>query len=322
MPKLESIDAPSVLGITEQQLNLLKIVYKLTSKNKVATPREIELSYAKDHAGEIQTSNLFRQLKNLLDKQFLTREGEANYKLNFEGIKKTLDTRKQEYHTKLQQYEQLTNQLEEYFRQVTTTAEKPVVEYFENRYFSERMLKALEKATAYYSTTSFPNITYGFGIADTIGRRSYVEVLNKRALLDKNLDLYYLTDLNVEYLYNHINKKIPDHQKCHRHCVTIIDQLEGIIADYDNINISYQQTPLYLDVHIPESRDEPLEYFSHVRGSRSELLGVLYIKSHEIARQNKELFMSLFGEGVKLTRDNSKNVFEKVREELGVRYGK
>ena len=321
MAKIEDIDAPSILGITDQQLNLLKTVYKLSSKNKAATPKEIELTYAKDFGGGIQKSNLFRQMKILQDKDFLTREGEANYKLNLEGLKKTLDQRKTEYQQKITHYEQLSNELEEYFKQATARPEQPIVEYFENKYFSLRMLKCLEKATTYYSTTSFPNITYGYGISENIDRREYVDVLNRRALISKNLSLYYLTDFNVDYLYNHVSKSLSDPEKCYRQCWALIDQLEEIVEKYDNIKIGYQSTHLFLDLHLPEAH-EPIEYFSHVRGERSELLGVLYIRSPQISKQSKELFLSLFERAERVKGDNTKKILNKVKKELGGKYGK
>jgi len=315
MPKLENIDAPSVLGITEQQLNLLKTVYKLTSKNKTATPREIEHTYRADHNTQIQTSNLFRQLKTLLDKQFLTRENEADYRLNIEGIKKTLDTRKQEYHTKLEHYEQLTNQLEEYFKKATETKGQPVVEYLTDKELFFNVSQSLKKADKYYTTSKFPGVAYTYTLYTKIGRGEYSQILQQRCFEKKDIEVWYLTPLDLDYPFTHSMAFYRDKEKALKECEIIITQLENLAETYDNLHIFHLENPYGLDVMLPEGKDL-IDSYLFLRDEHMNATGGIYMKSPEIAKRAKETFFSLCSNALEVRGEQGKIIYNKLRGHL------
>jgi hypothetical protein len=317
MSKTGNIDAPDILGITEQQLNLLKAVYKLTTKNKIATPREIELTYAKDCGGEIQKSNLFRQLKILLDKKYLTREIEANYKLNFEGLKKTLDQRKQEYQQKLLNYEQLTNELEEYFKKATTL-DKPVVEYLDYTELWAKLIKSIKKSSRYYITAKFPGMVYTYQPYSSAGRGEYMQTLIQKCFEKKELDVTYLTPLDLDYPFTHSMNIFKDKEKTMTECEMIINQLESLSNLHDNFHVMYLENPYGLDVVIPEGRDLDESYI-FIRDEKMNVTSGIYINSQETAKRSKETFLNLCQSSKEIKGAFAKDICNDLRKKLKVR---
>jgi len=316
MSKLENIDAPDILGITDQQFNLLKTVYKLSSKNKQATPREIELSYGKDFGGEIQKSNLFRQLKILLDKDFLTREGEANYKLDIDGLKKTLEQRKQEYAEKLQHYQQLSDEIEEYFKKATERPEQPVVEYIAgDKELFLRISQSLKKAHTLYITAKFPAVAYTYSPYMHIGRGEYMQMLLHRCFEVKDLNLFYLTPLDLDYPYGHSLKLYNDSEKALHECETILDNLENITQTYSNLHVFYLKNPYGLDVTIPEGK-ELSESYSFLRDEKMNAIGGIYIRSSETAHQTKHTFLELCRHAQELRNGKEQDICDELRAQL------
>ncbi len=314
MAKLEGIDAPGILGITDQQLNLLKTIYKLNTKNKAATPREIEAAYAKDQGGGIQKSNLFRQMKILQDKGFLTREGEANYKINFDGLKKTLDQRKQEYTQTLQHYEQLTNETEEYFRK-TTSSEKPQVEYLDYNELFSRLTKSIKKSHKYYITAKFPGMVYTYSPYSSAGRGEYIQTLIQKCFEKHELEVTYLTPLDLDYPLMHSMNLYKDKQKALRECELIINQLESLVEIHQNLHIIYLSNPYGLDVVIPESNDLDESYI-FIRDEKMNVTGGIYIRSSETAKRSKETFLNLCSTGREISGEYGKKVCTELKKKL------
>jgi hypothetical protein len=315
MAKLENIDAPTILGITEQQLNLLKTIYKLTSKNKIAAPKDIEQSYAKDYGGEIQKSNLFRQMKILQDKEFLAREGEANYHLNFDGLKKTIDQRKQEYTQQLQHYEQLTNELEEYFRKTTTALDKPVVEYLEYTELFAKLVKSIKKSNRYYITAKFPGVVYTYTPYSSIGRGEYIQTLMQRCFEKKDLELTYLTPLDLDYPFMHSMKSFQNKDKAIHECELIISQLETLVEIHDNLHIMHLDNPYGLDVVIPEGKDVEDSYI-FIRDEKMNVISGIFIGSYETAKRSKETFINLCSIAKEVKGEYAKKVCKDLRKRV------
>ncbi|MBD3388973.1 MAG: hypothetical protein GF416_07800 [Candidatus Altiarchaeales archaeon] len=315
MPEIDDIDAPSILGITDQQLNILKSVYKIVSKNKVATPREIELTYSHDFGGTIQKSNLFRQLKILLDKDFLSREGEANYQIAYDNIKKTLQKRQQQYHKKLQHYDQLTNQLEDYFKKTTTQPEKPIVEYLDYNEVFNRITRLLQTSKAYYTVSKFPNIAYSYTLAQSMGIDTYVDIERDRCLKEKELSIKYLSSLSIEYPYEQFMRKHDKHDLAIKECESIIDNLESMISLHENLKVMYSDFPYGMDILLTEG-EILRDYFMFIRNERQMAIGGVYIRSIETAKRAKEEFMKNCSIATDISGPRKNKIFKKMRDDL------
>ncbi|MFH0861931.1 MAG: hypothetical protein V1875_02770 [Candidatus Altiarchaeota archaeon] len=315
MAKIEDIDAPGILGITDQQLNLLKTVYKLSSKNKAASPKEIELTYAKDFGGGIQKSNLFRQMKILQDKDFLTREGEANYKLNLEGLKKTLDQRKTEYQQKITHYEQLSGELEEYFKKTTANPEKPMVEYLEYNEMFDKIAKLLERSKRYYVVSKFTNISYPYTLSDGLKLERYLEVMRRKCFKEKSLEINYLTSLSIEYPYDRFMSIHNDHDMAIKECDAAITNLESLVSLNKNLKVMYTEFPYGMDVLLPEG-EVLQDYFMFVRDSKQMAIGGIYIKSSSTAIRAKEEFQKNCENAIDISGPEKDRIFSELRKRL------
>ncbi len=324
MTELEKIDAPTILGITEQQLNLLKAVYKLTSKNKPVTPKEIEATYATSAPGGIHKSNLFRQLKILQDKSLLAKEGEANYKINFDGIKNTLDTRKQDFLKKLDQYTELSEEIEEYFRRVSSRDRIPVVEYLDYNELFVKVMSSIRKANKYYITSKFPGVIYTYSPYRNVGRGEYMQMLMQRCFEKRDLEITYLTRLDLDYPLTHSMSIYKDKSKAIRECEIIIDQLENLVEIHESLKILHLENPYGLDVIIPEGK-ELNESYLFIRDDHMDVQGGIHIKSEETAKRSKETFLNLCSNANEVKGAYAKKICNDLRKELknmGKRSGK
>ena len=319
MSELEHIDAPHILGITDQQLGILQSIYKITAKNKTATPRDIEITYQKDHGDGIQKSNLFRQLKILQDKKFINRHGEANYQLNFDDIKKTLDTRKTEYHKKLEQYDTLSNDIEDYFDKFSFKDPKPVVEYLDHTPFFLKIASTSRHSKRLYTAGRFANITYTPRLIDSLERGDAFREIHDLCYNKKKLEVTYLSNFDVNYLYGHAIKLYGDHEWAYRECEIIIDGLKEL-SERDNLNLIYVDDLPGLHLILPE-KDQPNELLLYLRDNKGEIIGGVYLKSPETARSAKEMYLKEYDKGVNLQESEGDKIIKKIKGNLKREYG-
>ena len=312
--KLEEIQAPQILGITEQQLDILKTIYKINTKNKKATPQEIENTFYKDYNGKIQKSNLFRQLKILLDKKLINRDSEADYTINLKGIKTNLELRRKQFQQTLDNYSKLSNEIEEYFRRVSLDNTKPYVKYLEYTPFFEQVSNSIKDSKAYYSTGKFPNIFYPRPLLKGISRGSFGDKLFDKCF-DENIEVRYLTNLDLDNPYNHALQVYGDAEKAYLETEYILNRLSEFVHRYDNLKIHYLKEPYGLDILIPEKSDQT-ESYMFIRDDRMNILGGIYIKSKETTRRAKETFLKICESATRIKGKSGEKIIRQLKKDL------
>ncbi len=303
------------LGLTSQQFDILQCIHFLQLEDRVASPKNIQAEFKRRNKKHLQKPNLFNIIKILRQKKLIKKSGFGEYVIEFEGIKKALADHEGRLTDELDKFQTISKKTEEYFSSAAREFERPHVSYLEPHQFSERINKALQKASVYYSTTSFPNISFNPEVAYAIKRPEYVKILWERGIIKKKLKINYLTDMNVEYLFNYVSKAYNEPETAYKICLDSINQLNTHIDTHDNLEIMYQETPLYLDIHMPIIRS-PKEFYSHMRGLRSEILGVIYVRSRDSAEATKKLFQEVSGRGTLLKEKTKDKIIKKTREKL------
>ena len=84
------------LNLTPQQCDIVNIIYNLQERKVQSTPIAIEKEYINEKKIFLQKSNLFSQLKILMDKKIIIKDNRAHYTINIEGIKESILARQKE----------------------------------------------------------------------------------------------------------------------------------------------------------------------------------------------------------------------------------
>lgn len=303
------------LGLTPQQFDILQCIYGIQVDGHKASPKAIQADYRKHSGKYLMKPNLFNLLRLLKGKGYIVQANFGEYNVDIKSISESLKAREVSLSSELDDFKILSANVEDYFTKAASQYERPYVTYLELDYFSKNISKALQTATTYYSTTSYPNLTFNPDVASAIKRPEYVRVLWERAIVKKELVVKYLTDLNMEYLFNYVSKAHQNEETAGKICLDVLNQLQAHVESHDNLEIFYQDTPLYLDIHMPENLT-PKEFYSHLRGLRSEIRGVVYVKSRDAAQATKKLFLEMLERGQRIEGPRGKRIISSKRKEL------
>jgi hypothetical protein len=157
------------------------------------------------------------------------------------------------------------------------------------------------------------------------GRGEYLQTLIYRCFEKKDLEITYLSPLDLDYPYMHSLNLFQDKNKAIKECEAIINQLENTIEVFDNFHLYYLKNPYGLDVLIPEG-GSLTECYSFIRDINMNAIGGIYMKSEQIARQTKETFQALCQSATEAKGASGRQICADLRERLAsmgeVTYGK
>ncbi|MCD6523303.1 MAG: hypothetical protein J7K68_06215 [Candidatus Diapherotrites archaeon] len=281
------------LGITEQQLEIIKAVQKLQLNNEKTTPKRIEEQYKKTTGKHIQKPNLFNQLRTLVEKGILSRTDSAEYIISYNNIKYEILKTKQILSDEIKEIEKANLDIESFMRKISSTPLRPILRYYNESEFYDELAKLIQSADAFYCTTKFPAVTFASIINE--GGWDYYKVLYKRAIIDKDLEVFYLTDFTVKNLLHFV--KMLRKKDAARPIVT---RLSNVLKECPNIHINYVPNMYGMDIAMPE-QGFPKTFFVMIRDSDMYTTGGLYIDSPEIATDVKGLFLRNFEKGKPVT---------------------
>jgi hypothetical protein len=314
------LKAASWLTITPQQFEILHCIYRLREDGSTSSPKEIQKEYKRFSGKYLMKPNLFNILRILKGKNYIKSEGYGGYIIHFEGLREGLNSRGITLEKELTTFKSASSRIEEYFRKSSRIFEKPIVLFLEPNEWSKNITSSLRIATKYYSTTSFPNIALNQEVAAAISRPDYINILWERGVVKRDLTVQYLTDFNIEYLFNLVSKAYSNPKMAYKICLDSINQIQTHMDTHKNIQIYYQTSPLLFDLHMPENVI-PLEFYSHIKGIHSENLGVVYLKSRDAAEATKQLFLDMITHGQLISGKKGNHILNLVRRRLKEQYG-
>ena len=310
------------LDLSQQQMDIIKIVYKLQQSPGKTTPKEISREFKRIHGKQILKPNLFTILKLLKKRDFISKEGQADYNVNIDGVKKALDEKRNDLERQQTNFELACRDTDEYFRRLTWRMDRPYVEYLDHDELYVKMSDTLNESEEYYTVANFPMIAYTQKLNHGLAREKYTDALWKNCLKKNKLKVFYLTDLNIDYLFNHAFRVYGDPKLAYRECHTVVNQLENQVESSELLDIRYMEDPHGLDLGIFKREDKDAdEFILFVRDEHDDITGGIYIKNRDTARSALRMFDRGFEYADKLGEPAGKKIIEQTREAIKKKYG-
>ncbi|MFH1126153.1 MAG: hypothetical protein V1703_03430 [Candidatus Altiarchaeota archaeon] len=309
------------LGITNQQFDILKAVYRLETKNTEGYPKNIRIEYGEYYKKDIKRPNLFNALRTLTNMGLLEKDPKARYRVDIAGVKKTLSLMEDNFLNEISDFKKVSTNIEAYFTEISKEPIKPYVEYIDGRHeLFERITEQLETANTFYTVARFPGIAFTPLISRKGAERGrYLDVLYERCFEKKELRVVYLSALKIEYAFNYAMMAYRNKRLAKRECSIVLDNLESQVNAYENLDVRYMENPFGFDVVMAEV-DEPVDFYIFVRDSKNIVIGGIYIKSPETAKRAKQRFLEVSRIAKRVRGSDGKKIINNIKRELKTRW--
>ncbi len=312
--------APFWLDVTPQQFDILLAVYNLQLSGGRVSPKRILERYSSDSGRFLQRSNLFAQLRVLLERGFLVKESDANYLLNFDGLESYLSSRRESLVSDLEEFDRLSSDVRSFFRRVVLSELRPRVFYMGFGECLDSMLKSVSSCSVLYATSFFPTVSYSFQLASGVGRREYFEVLCGRCLEKSELQVNYLTPLDVDFLFNHAFRVLGDPRKAYRESLIVLEELANQVETFDSLDVRFLRDLQGMDVFVPVKGDVVSEFLLFTRDEHRDLTGAIYINSKDIAASMRQSFVRNFDYAERIRGSKGEEIIEDAKHRLEEKY--
>lgn len=308
-------------GLTGRESDILKIVYRLQAGGGDTSPESIVGEFKRVFRTPIRKPNLFHILKNLREKGYLVHEGYGSYRIDADGLNQALAERQQMLQEKEGELAGFRKDLEGSLRRLSYGLTPPKVDYLEYHDFWKRMGEMSRETDKLSLVASFPQIAYTRTVYRTLGREKYMEPLYREATRKKGVRLEYLTDLDVDFLFNHCFRSLEDPRKAYRETVRILDTLENLVEKQPNIDVRHLPDPHGLDVAIRHKEEEPIEFMLFIKDEHQDLMAGILIKNPAIAKNSHQMFTRGYEYATPLTSRQGREILGETRENLEKKYG-
>ncbi|MFH1055647.1 MAG: hypothetical protein V1744_06100 [Candidatus Altiarchaeota archaeon] len=306
-------------SLTQQQYDIVKVIYRLRNRGVKPTPKNIQREYRTEHNKIIIKPNLFNILKTLQNKKVIVRAALAEYALDQEGIRGAIEESKQGLRKDVEDCERTQNEIEQFFKELTYRKEQPDIHYLEGEQLYLALADSLEKSDAFYVVTDFPTIAYSREMTHTLGREPYAEKL-WQTLKNKKTQMNILTELNMDTLFNHAFRTYGDPKIAYQESLTTIDKLRTQMETHKNLDIRYIDSPHGLGVAIVQQK-EPVEFIIFMRDEHNDIQGGIRIRSHRTAANALRTFMHTYEYATHLNSPVGRDILQKTKENLTHKYG-
>lgn len=304
----------NLLGLTEQQFQILTSIAKANKEHSEVSPVVIEKAYTSITQKPIQKPNLFLQLKYLIDMGILNKFGKANYAINKDQLKLLIQQKKEE-HTKIaDSCDNLIEKIEEIFG---TIDEKPIVKFLTAGEFYKMATNLVRETVAMYIIDDFSPATMSEKAYKLLGMDEYVRVLRKR-IAEGKLKMFNLTSLQAEGFFDYA------------------------LQAHDNLDIAYQECLNALDIFVKDKRPGIERKFNKsstgpmflyetkftktlflpIGMSKTSFFGAISIVSNKITDIYKRVFLENFANAKSLKEPFLSEIADITKKEIGKVYSK
>ena len=266
-------------GLTQQQYDIVKIIYRLRARGTQPTPKMMQREYRAEFDKYLMKPNLFNVLRILQQRKIIHKVGQADYQLDYEGIKNTLETAKEKIQNDAKELENTTNKVDQFFREITYRKETPDIQHLESQTLTTALAEAVDKSTTYHAMTDFPTTAYSREMQHATNLEEYADAL-WRALKGKKTKINLLTTLNTDTLFNHALKTYGNPKTAYQESQRAIDKLQTQAETHKNLDIRITDTQQGLDIAIAQKQD-PTEFIILTRNEHDQINGGIRIKSHK-----------------------------------------
>lgn len=303
------------LGLTNQQYDVLQIIWSLQSVGKNPSPKIIQESFFSKYGVKIQKPNLFNILKFLIEKGFLKKTGKGVYNLDKAGISRSIKAKKEFFLTSVSECEKAIVDLDSLLEKIIENEKKPIINYLDHVDMWHAVSKVLEYSNNYYLTAKFPGIAYTYNPYSKIGRGDYLKLLWDKALIKGGIHVRYISALDLDYPMTHSMTLYGDYDRSVEETKIILKQLQNQVENYENLSIFYLDNPYGLDVILP-FKDCPENSFLFVRDNENNVVGTIHIKNRDIALKARQTFVNICSQAKLLDSSNVRPVIKRKLKEL------
>ena len=307
------------LGITNQQFDIVKIVYRLRNRGIQPTPKNIQKEYMQEHKRYLMKPNLFTILRALMQKGVIAKVGQADYSLDQEGIGGIMKEAKNCLDDEMREFERTEKNIEQFFREMTYKREQPDIGYLEERELYDCLAKTVGNAGKFHTVSDFPETAYTPEMTHALGRQTYTETLWKR-INDGAINVNILTTLDIDKAFNHAFRAFEDPKTAYRETRTVINRLNTQISKHKNLDIRHSPDPAGIDVAISETR-EPVQFIMFIRDEHDDIQGGINIKSRKTAANALKTFAKSFQYSTPLSSPQGKKAIKGAIQLLEQKYG-
>lgn len=301
------------LNVTEQQNQVLQSIYSLESTGVEATPKNILASYSRAYGKEIQSNNLFTIIKILADEGLIVKKGKARYSVNLDSIRERLVESSRTQEKELEKVNRLIKNLSEYYKSAARDV-KPQMTFYSSDELFNKIAEVVKNATVCYVTGRFPKIILSRPVAHRLWLDRYVDVLQDRCLVKKELQVVYLTQLDTEHIYNQFLYIYGDPKIAVREMETTLDNLLDNAMSNENFKVYYLPNPMGVYMSVIEKQGEPTDVFLFLQ-SKENVNGI-HLKSREMAIQAKKSFLMALERATPLKGSKGGKIINAVKKIL------
>jgi len=305
------------LGITEQQLQVIKAIYRLETGKTETTPKNITREYARTHGKTIQKPNLFTILRTLIEKELIKKDGHSSYRVDFDGIRGSLHAHKDKLAREREEFQKAYGRTEDYFRKHVAKSQYPSVSYHEHDELYAEITKSISNSDTFNIVASFPCISYTYNIAVGVNLLEYAETLWRRCFKEKSLEVNYLTTLDIDYLFNQAFRSLEDPKLAFRECELVLKQLANQAETQPKLSVRVAEEQKGMSICLP-LREKAAEFYLLIKDEHKEVLGGIKIRSPETSYQAENMFNLGFNYAEELTQKAVDKALKKLKQEYGI----
>lgn len=319
MTEDQFLDLGKWLDITPQQSEILKTIYKLQTSAKETSPKNIIAAYGRDYGKHIQISNLFHIIHILAGKRLIKRGKKASYTLDLAGIQAVLDGREKEQAACLERFKEAKNDLKTYLHKISRKAETPEVAYLDGVQFFNKLADSVSTAKTHYMTGPFPKLFYPEFIQEKLTRYNYLRAIKKRCLSEGRLDVHIITDFNIDFLCQDVQRFSSSSKDALRLAFSILDQIQYYLENYDNLKIYYIEKLVGMDFVLP-IQEKPEDIYLYMRDETGDIVGGVYINSPTSAGRAYETFTQFCNYSPPLKGTRGKKILKQLKKRISDKF--
>lgn len=303
------------LDISQQQFDVFKVIYQLETREIKATIPTIEDEYLKEFSIRLQRPNLHGILRILIQKGMIVRSSRGEYGVNYSGITLLLNKSENSIKKRWEEIRQFKSEYVENMKKMTDSSQI-IANVLKYSTFYDTMGKILKTADKYYCINRFPGICYSHTISHAIGRGYYGGVLTERCLGKKELQVTYLSYLDVHRPFSHAMKVFKNADKAYKECLLMIEQLENQIQNTDVLDVRYLAQPSEWDIQVVVTNQVPEDVFIILRTLKGDAKSILHVKSEDVGKHACSIFEDKMKNSDRVTPENVGHYTDKMKKDL------
>jgi len=322
---MERLDKmPKWLGITNQQFNILEAMLSLQRKGSLASPKLIiNEDAALRNVPKIQKSNFFSQLKSLRGFGYVMKVGAAAYAVDFNNIKKSLESAESQAVRESYELKELKSEVEQKFKSLAVRGKEPSLEFMDYARMYSKIADITSKRDSFLSAAVFPKVLYANSpsLMRQPEAQRYAQTLWLRCVTTGELEVKYLTYFDIKYLFSRLNAVYKNPALTYGEISRVLESIPELLENSKKLSIYYTDAPYGLDMTILQ--DEHVEdLFLLIRDTNKVGKGCIYIKSPELAMEFRSIFLEDCDECVDMRSSAGERIIKKLEARLDKEYQK